>query len=447
MPQIIDIPGQGEVEFPDGMTDAQIVAAIKKLSAPKAAPPESTSKRIAGGAIEPLMTMASGMLSTPAAGIAGLATGAAQDLGLDKVPLFGALVPKESPADVVRGVQSRFTYAPQTQGGKDALSVIGAPFEALEKGADWVGGKVTDVTGSPLTGAQTKAALSLIPALMGAKFAKPNSMPTPLKAMRSGSEALMRSSLKPSAKDVKLGNADKAVATMLDEGVNVSRGGSDKLAGKIDTLNEGIRDAISGSNAKVSRQAAEAPIYEIEQRFGKQAAPQADLAAIRSVLDDFQNHPLLPRKDIPVQLAQELKQGTYRALKDKYGEVGSAATEAQKALARGLKEEVARAVPEVGPLNAKESALLNARKILENRLAVEGNKNPMGLGPLAASGARTAAFMADRSALLKSLIARAMNPGKGMGITDEMALAATAPSTFSDDAKARMAIIEALIGR
>lgn len=35
MPQRIDIPGQGIVEFPDGMSDADIVGAIKRLSAPQ----------------------------------------------------------------------------------------------------------------------------------------------------------------------------------------------------------------------------------------------------------------------------------------------------------------------------------------------------------------------------------------------------------------------------
>lgn len=35
MPQRIDIPGQGVVEFPDGMSDAEIVGAIKRLSAPQ----------------------------------------------------------------------------------------------------------------------------------------------------------------------------------------------------------------------------------------------------------------------------------------------------------------------------------------------------------------------------------------------------------------------------
>jgi len=447
MPQIVEIPGQGEVEFPDGMTDAQIVAAIKRLSTAKPAPQESLARKVAGGALEPMVTMASGALATPAAGIAGLATGAAQALGVDKVPLIGSLVPKENPADVVRGVQSRFTYQPQTQGGKDALSVIGAPFEALERVTDEAGGRVADMTGSPGYGATTKAALSIIPAMLLSKGAKPTSMPTPLPLMRKGAESLMRTSLKPAAIADKTGKAGPAVQTMLDEGITVSEGGVNKLTGKIDTLNDAITDAIANSRARVSRQAVERPVYDVEQRFGRQATPQSDLAAIEKVLEDFRTHPLLPRRDIPVQVAQEMKQGTYRALKDKYGEVGSASTEAQKALARGLKEEVAAAVPEVAPLNAKESALLNAKNLLEHRVAIERNANPTGLGPLAASGLRTLAFMADRSGILKSLAARAMNPGKGMGITDEMVLAGSGPGTFSQEDATRKALIDALLGR
>jgi hypothetical protein len=38
MPQVIEIPGVGEVEFPDEMGDAEILAAVKKLSGPQAPP-------------------------------------------------------------------------------------------------------------------------------------------------------------------------------------------------------------------------------------------------------------------------------------------------------------------------------------------------------------------------------------------------------------------------
>lgn len=58
MPQIIDVPGHGRVEFPDGMTDAQIVAAIKqnmKPAAPAAnAAPLSRLDKIGRGAIDPI---------------------------------------------------------------------------------------------------------------------------------------------------------------------------------------------------------------------------------------------------------------------------------------------------------------------------------------------------------------------------------------------------------
>lgn len=42
MPQVIDVPGQGQVEFPDGMSDDQIVAAIKRNS--MAPVPQAASK-------------------------------------------------------------------------------------------------------------------------------------------------------------------------------------------------------------------------------------------------------------------------------------------------------------------------------------------------------------------------------------------------------------------
>src|SRR5206468_3026519 len=110
-------------------------------------------------------------------------------------------------------------------------------------------------------------------------------------------------------------------------------------------------------------------------------------------------------------LAQELKQGTYRILASKYGEQGSAATEAQKALARGLKEGISEKVPAVAGLNAEESKLINALEVAERRALMDGNKNFGGLAWLAHSPATWAAFMADKSALFKSLVARMMHSG------------------------------------
>lgn len=112
---------------------------------------------------------------------------------------------------------------------------------------------------------------------------------------------------------------------------------------------------------------------------------------------------------LPVQTAQEMKQGTYKILSKKYGQLGSADVESQKGLARGLKEGIAEAVPEVAGLNAQESKLITTLNVVEKKALIDANKNPMGLALLAHNPAGWAAFIADRSATFKALAARMVN--------------------------------------
>jgi len=116
------------------------------------------------------------------------------------------------------------------------------------------------------------------------------------------------------------------------------------------------------------------------------------------------------RGTFPIQLAQALKQGTYKQLAKKYGQLGSADVEAQKAIARGLKEQIAEKASAIAPLNLEESALYNVLDVAERRIVMEANKNPMGLAALRMDDPRSwATFMADRSAPAKSLLARILN--------------------------------------
>lgn len=231
-------------------------------------------------------------------------------------------------------------------------------------------------------------------------------------AFRAGSERLMRSALKPGVPMLKGGADARAVETMLDEGLNVSRGGLEKARGLVDDLNGQIDTAIAPSTAIVSKRQVADSLVDTRDKFRRQVNPTSDINAINGVESDFLRHPLLPGDDIPVQLAQELKKGTYKVLKGKYGEQGSAATEAQKALAFRLKEGVANAVPEVTALNAREGALLNTLPALERRVLAEANKNPGGLAFLINNPAASAAFLADKSSLFKSMLARMLNAGQ-----------------------------------
>lgn len=225
----------------------------------------------------------------------------------------------------------------------------------------------------------------------------------------SGANRLMQSAIKPTIAQLKSGDSATAVEMMLKYGVNPTKGGVNKLRGLIDGLNDKIESEIANSGAQIDKGKVLNRLADVRTKFGNQVSPTADLSTIQSTADDFLNHPNFLGSQIPVSDAQALKQGTYRVLSKKYGQMGSAEVEAQKALARGLKDEIAEAVPGIGALNAEESKLLATLGVAERRALMEMNKNPMGLAALAQSPASWAMFMADKSALFKSLTARMLN--------------------------------------
>lgn len=254
-------------------------------------------------------------------------------------------------------------------------------------------------------GVAANVGVQAIPMLLGGEAAK-----TAAPAFRSGAEGLMQSALKPGYNAKASGKGAKAVSTLLDEGINVSKGGLEKASGMVDELNGQIAAAIKNSGGTVDKNMVASKINDVMSRIEKyNSTPQDALKTVQKVYDDFIANGLIPDK-IPVARAQELKRGIYKVIGEKYGTLGSDWVEAQKALGLGYKEGVAAAVPEVSALNAKESELLNAIKYLERRVAVEGNKNPIGLGWL--NPKTIIPHMWDRSGAGKSMAARALNAGQ-----------------------------------
>lgn len=255
-------------------------------------------------------------------------------------------------------------------------------------------------------GLAANVGIQAIPMLLGGEAAK-----TMAPKFRSSAESLMQSALKPGYNAKNSGKAAKAVGTLLDEGINVSKGGLEKATGMVDELNGQIQAAIKNSGGTVDKQFVADKINDVIGRIEKfDSTPQDALKVVNKVYDDFIANGLIPAK-IPVARAQELKRGIYKAIGDKYGTLGSDWAEAQKALGFGYKEGIAKAVPEVSALNAKESELLNAIKYLERRVAVEGNKNPIGLGGWI-NPKTMIPHLWDRSGVGKSLAARALNAGQ-----------------------------------
>jgi len=159
MPQPINVPGEGIINFPDGMSDDQIHSEIVKAFPHLGGAKEQAlayAKSPTIGNVETLGQMASGAVATPVAGLSGMAQGAYNVLA----PAFGGQ-PGRPAAQRIEEVQQGLTYQPQTESGKVASQAVAYPFQKFAQGANYLGERTAEATGSPLLGAAVRAAPDL----------------------------------------------------------------------------------------------------------------------------------------------------------------------------------------------------------------------------------------------------------------------------------------------
>ena len=287
--------------------------------------------------------------------------------------------------------------------------------KALDKLAYKSGGAVTDVlaphvppgvaaAGGLAANVAVQAAPSVIGGTITARLAP---------EIQSGAKSVMQSALKPPKEMLVKGKAAEAIDTLLKEGANVTPGGVAKLQDKISLLNDEIMEAVKSSGAKIDVNKVATSLEFARKKFMNQVLWQKDSAVVDKAWREFLSNPLFRGKEnIPVQIAQKLKQGTYQMLGSKpYGELSSAETEAAKSLAHGLKEEIAKAVPGIDKLNKAESELLNAKIMAELRVLVDLNKDPGGITWLAHNPVTALAWLSMRSPFIKSLLAQGLYHG------------------------------------
>lgn len=155
--QTVNVPGIGQLNFPDGMSQPDMAAAIQKGFPQIHQPPPA---RHALGQQEALAETAihlgTGSIAAPVAGLVGLGATATRAMGLTSA----------EPGDVTERVASAMTYQPRTIEGKEATGVATYPFRKLGEFGDYAGKGVTDLTGSPALGAAANTAIQFLPALL-----------------------------------------------------------------------------------------------------------------------------------------------------------------------------------------------------------------------------------------------------------------------------------------
>jgi hypothetical protein len=203
----------------------------------------------------------------------------------------------------------------------------------------------------------------------------------------------------------------KILSTGIRERIPVSEGGYERLVSREKGLRNQIETGIDERSPQVGAvgdpDKIAGRVEEIRPKFERQVNPQDDLAALSASKAEFlEKHteyapytkigPASPdeggfvpvgegktpiRQPMTMREMQDEKKGTYQNIGDKaYGELKSASIEAQKALARGLKEELEAQWPELKQLNGREKALIDLQKQMERYIARHGNRDAIGIG-------------------------------------------------------------------
>ena len=197
---------------------------------------------------------------------------------------------------------------------------------------------------------------------------------------------LYQSALKPST-TMSASKVSQVINTGLKQEIPVSPAGAEKIGTLIDDLNQQISGKIqqgAGQGVTVNKFAVTSRLGDTAKQFGSQVNPVKDLNTIGRAGNEFLKE---QPGEIPADQAQAIKQGTYQQISKSYGKLSNAAIESQKSLARGIKEELASQIPEIGSLNEQESQLIGLDKAMERAVNRISNHQLMGIGTPIVAGA------------------------------------------------------------
>lgn len=239
-----------------------------------------------------------------------------------------------------------------------------------------------------------------------------------------GATRLMQSALKPTDTLVKAragagyGSKDAIARAVLDEGRIVTQGSLRKAQAALDATDAAARQALSsgaGRGVMVDALPVAQAIEDVagpSGGFGRQINAGPDIRAIRDVATDFLSNPDMPQSgQLAADVAHEFASNTGRNLKGKFGRLGNATVEAEKAGREAIVSQLRTKIPELAPLWRDEARQITTREALDKALQREGNRDivslPGWIGALNNPGMAVAG-MANSSGALKSMLANAL---------------------------------------
>lgn len=304
--------------------------------------------------------------------VGGLAGGRVSPTGMTLAGLGGAV--GQGVREVVDAVRDPIR---RTSGPMDTLSQVNAPLVRMARaGAEQAG---LEGLGRGVTGAVTK-----------------------------GAQAVYRGYLKPSLSQSLLPKAQEIVKTAIEEALPISRAGKATGLRLISEINQQVSGLLKHSTEMVDLHAVAERVRKFAaQRYNKPGSNPSNFEAAMAVADRLDNHPALglpagakpSRVDVPVGQANEVKRALGADAGDNAFGVKSNAQKSTEKFGYGsLRRAIEQKVPEIAPLNARESKLIDATKTIARAVEREANQNQVyGMKSLVAGGLGGSAYAAGQT--------------------------------------------------
>ena len=197
--------------------------------------------------------------------------------------------------------------------------------------------------------------------------------------------ATMKKALKASPSISKTDIPERAATAMLNEGISVSKGGRETAQMHIDALKNTVDDLASRAQGEASildiLKPAQEKIRELKSAKGGLDFEEKISMVRQEIAKLLDNPDFRGKARVPIPVANEMK----RAIQNK--EVGDAAyktgfksgseKEAKEIIARGLREQVEKFVPEAKGLNRSMGDMIEARKLIDARLGRQASSTPV----------------------------------------------------------------------
>lgn len=156
---------------------------------------------------------------------------------------------------------------------------------------------------------------------------------------------------------------------------------SKKFGSKIQEVEIEIANALEGKEGRVNVADVVSRLNELKTTYKNIPGEEEALAAIEKVEAQIEKGGR--RKWMGVKKANDIKRDIYSVISKTYGkgllEI-PAKREAQKVVARGLKEEIEKVIPEIKNLNFRQGVFIQAKDAIDKTIARETGKGVAGTG-------------------------------------------------------------------